>query len=168
MTSERQQEALELRMRGMSQRAIGDAMGISQQAVAYHLKNALLEYQKDIEKNAAKIRAIELSRLERLQAAVWQPALDGNLEAVDKAIKVMDRRAKLVGLDAPKKTELTGKDGGPLAVASISVDLSKLSDAQLDRYGEIARAYEDLMAEIASPAAGETKMIEARIVDEEA
>jgi len=36
------------------------------------------------------------------------------LQAIDRLLKISERRAKLLGLDKPEKRELTGKDGEPL------------------------------------------------------
>lgn len=41
------------------------------------------------------------------------------LAAIDRLLKIEERRAKLLGLDAPKKTELTGADGGPVEFSEI-------------------------------------------------
>jgi len=41
------------------------------------------------------------------------------LAAVDRLLKIQERRAKLLGLDAPKKTELSGPDGEPLQFTEI-------------------------------------------------
>lgn len=44
----------------------------------------------------------------------------------------IDRRCKLLGLDAPTKSELTGKDGGPIQTeATTKPDLSKLGIDEL-------------------------------------
>lgn len=48
---------------------------------------------------AAEIRQLEADRLDRLQVAVWSKALRGDLGAFDRVIKVMERRARLLGLD---------------------------------------------------------------------
>jgi len=39
-----------------------------------------------------------------------------NLGAIDRALKIMERRAKLLGLDAPVRQEVTGADGGALEI----------------------------------------------------
>ena len=41
--------------------------------------------------------------MDALQHAVWDKALDGDLSAMDRVIKIMDRRARLLGLDAPQQ-----------------------------------------------------------------
>jgi hypothetical protein len=45
-----------------------------------------------------------------------------DMRAVDTVIRLIDRRAKLNGLDMPVKTELTGADGGPLALSTADPD----------------------------------------------
>jgi len=68
------------------------------------------------------LRALELLRLDELLNALWDTAIAGDLKAVDRVLKVMERRAKLLGLDAPfeiktdgqihiKVIDLTGDDG---------------------------------------------------------
>ena len=39
------------------------------------------------------------------------------MQAMGACMKIMERRAKLLGLDAAVKAEVTGADGQPLAVA---------------------------------------------------
>ena len=46
------------------------------------------------------MRELEASRLDALQAALWQDAVDGNTQAVQTVLKIMDQRAKLLGLHA--------------------------------------------------------------------
>lgn len=87
-------------------------------------------------------RQEENERLDALLEAAWpratrpHPILDreGNVvgeeidvRAVDTILRLMDRRAKLNGLDAPVRTELSGPDGGavPLGNGSLA-ELSKL------------------------------------------
>lgn len=66
---------------------------------------------------AAEIKDVELQRLDRMQAAVWRKVLDGHEGAIDRVLRIMDRRAKLLGLDAPTKTDLTS--GGEKFVLEI-------------------------------------------------
>jgi hypothetical protein len=77
---------------------------------------------------AEQLRALELARLDRLFLAVWTAAVvHHDLGAVDRALKIMKRRAELLGLDAPSKHQMTGLDGGPIAVQSVH----DLSDEEL-------------------------------------
>jgi hypothetical protein len=50
----------------------------------------------------------ELDRLGALQAAVWPAAMAGDTRAVDVALRVSDRRIKLLRLDQPQEDDVTG------------------------------------------------------------
>ena len=105
-----------------------------------------LEQRRD--EQAAEVsvyRQEENERLDALLEAVWERATtpspvftkegdhvadEIDMKAVDTVLKLMDRRAKLNGLDAPVKSELSGPDGGPLALTSASPeDLAALISA---------------------------------------
>ncbi|GHC37529.1 MULTISPECIES: hypothetical protein [Streptomyces rochei group] len=100
-----------------------------------------LENNRDEEAaEASAYRQQENERLDELLAAAWpratqpSPVFDkeGNvvdhaldMRAVDTVLRLMDRRAKLNGLDMPVKSEITGANGGPL-------QMSQASDAELE------------------------------------
>lgn len=80
------------------------------------------------------LRAIEAERLDRMQKGVWKRAtsshqvLDKNgvavevgpdPEAIAVLLKIMDRRAKLLGLDAPVKLQHSGNPDNPVVVKVI-------------------------------------------------
>jgi hypothetical protein len=52
----------------------------------------------------------ELDRLERLQAAFWGAAIQGDPKAGDMVLKIMARRAKTLGTDSALKVEITTID----------------------------------------------------------
>lgn len=91
-----------------------------------------LEERRDEQAAEASIyRQEENERLDALLEAVWPRATepapvykDGeevgteiDLKAVDTILKLMDRRAKLMGLDMPTKAELSGPEGGSIPLA---------------------------------------------------
>jgi hypothetical protein len=106
------------------------ALGYSSSGAARKDLIRALEQNRDEE--AAEIsvyRQQENERLDSLLEAVWgkattpSPVFDRegmevareiDLKAVDTVLKLMDRRAKLNGLDMPVKTELSGPDGGDI------------------------------------------------------
>ena len=105
--AERKRNALELRLAGASYRDIADALQVSQATALQDCKEALADIPAQ---QADEMRTVELSRLDRLQRAVWPRAIKGDLQAVDRAIKIIDRRAKLFGLDAPQQVQITAND----------------------------------------------------------
>jgi hypothetical protein len=60
---------------------------------------AMTEIRNQLGETALEIFEIEMSRLDDLLAAIWDKALAGKLDAIDRVLKIMDRRAKLAGLD---------------------------------------------------------------------
>jgi hypothetical protein len=53
---------------------------------------------------------MEVERLDAVLMAIWAQVKQGNLSAVDRYIKVAQRRAELLGLDAPKRVDVTSDD----------------------------------------------------------
>ena len=105
--AERKRNALELRLAGASYRDIAQALDVSPATAMQDCKEALADIPMQ---QADEMRTVELSRLDRLQRAVWPKAVKGDLQAVDRAIKIIDRRAKLFGLDAPQQVQITAND----------------------------------------------------------
>lgn len=59
-----------------------------------------------VEAGTDEMRELELDRLDRLQRAVWGKAMQGDTTAIHTALKILDRRARYLGLDAPIRQEL--------------------------------------------------------------
>ena len=82
---------------------------------AYHdVQRALEEIAALTRVKAEKLRDLELQRCDKMTLALWPKLRAGDEKAARALVAVMDRRAKLLGLDVPQKHELTGADGGPL------------------------------------------------------
>jgi transcriptional regulator len=123
--AEKQAEALALRRAGLSYREIADRLGYHDCSGARKLvQTAIAEI---IEEPAKEVLALEIQRLDAMVAAMWPGAVEArDPEMLDRVLKIMDRRAKYLGLDAPKKTEMSGPDGGP-------IEMTSLSDEDVDR-----------------------------------
>jgi hypothetical protein len=48
---------------------------------------------------------MELDRLDRLQRAYWKDAIEGNHKSAEFVLKLIGKRAELLGLDAPQKIQ---------------------------------------------------------------
>ncbi|WP_331756588.1 hypothetical protein [Streptomyces decoyicus] len=119
------------------------ALGYSSRSVASKDLVRALEAARDEQSAEVSIyRQQENERLDALLEAAWPRATqpspvfskDGqvigeelDMRAVDTVLRLMDRRAKLNGLDSPIRTELSGPDGGavPLGNGSLA-ELNKL------------------------------------------
>lgn len=105
--AERRKRALDLRIAGATLAEIAEAHGVSISTTHEDIRRCLSDIPKA---SADELRKQEIARLDKLQNACWQDAIHGDLSAIDRALKVIDRRAKMLGLDAPQQVEVTGVD----------------------------------------------------------
>lgn len=102
---ERHARWVEMRKRGMSYMAIAAVEGVQDSTVHEAVTRRIAEMIP--RENVEAVRALELARLdeqyERVHAVVEQES-DPAMEAV--LLKVSERRAKLLGLDAPTKVQV--------------------------------------------------------------
>jgi hypothetical protein len=126
---EHQRQALELRRAGLGYEAIGERLGLKKSQAHRLVTRALEEARAQVTANADELRAEELSRLDGMLQGLWPRARKGEVSAVDRVLKIAERRAKLLGLDAPEKRELFGKGGTPLVPGAL--DPSGLSTQTL-------------------------------------
>jgi hypothetical protein len=107
---ERQRQALDRRLAGETYQQIADALGYKSKCGAYKaVDGALREVTRE---PAEAVRALELARLDELYRAASPFAKNGEAVMIAACLRIMERRAKLLGLDLPP-AELppTGKDG---------------------------------------------------------
>lgn len=107
-------KALDLRKQGKSIRAIAATLKISIGATHKAINDALNEAIEENAKAGESLRLLELERLDALWEGVWPHAIKGNAAAVQACLRIMERRAKLLGLDAAEKTEVSGPGGAPI------------------------------------------------------
>ncbi len=114
----RRNRAIELRIEGFSYREIAKELGVSV-ATAFNDVEAVIQRNKaEADERADKARHIALHRIDVAVRGLMPDVRSGNARSAEVMAKLEERRAKLIGLDAPEKRELTGADGGPLAVAT--------------------------------------------------
>src|SRR5690606_11568973 len=97
--ADEQAAVLELRRNGYTVRQIAAQLGISKSTVQNRLDAAIAEL---VEPAAREVRLLELERLDARQARLEGKLDDGEdpAKVVPIALKVQERRAKLLGLDA--------------------------------------------------------------------
>lgn len=94
---------------------------MSRQGARKTVEAAIDQLDEDVRDAAIHYRALQLERLEEMHFGLWNLAINGDHTAVDRIIKIMDRQAKLLGLDSPSKfapTDPTGEQeykGGGLS-----------------------------------------------------
>lgn len=100
-------EAVRLRCAGYSFREIAERLGLPHHVAAWRLVHgALAEIRDSTSEAAAELRELTDQQLMQLLRAVWDRAISGEDDAAwDRALRVIDRRAKLHGLDMPQAQE---------------------------------------------------------------
>lgn len=102
--TDKERQALELRKAGASFDQIAERLGYSDRSGAHRAVSRAL--QSVLKEPAEELRALEAERLDRLLLAFWNDALDGDVKAADRVLRIMDQRAKLQGLNMPTKIDV--------------------------------------------------------------
>lgn len=105
----RMAQALQLRETGANYRQIAQALDISTSTAHSYVDEAMKELTRE---PAESLLQLELSRLDAMLLGIWKKASRGELHAIDRALRIMERRTKFAGLDqlAAQKIAQDGKD----------------------------------------------------------
>ncbi len=128
-------KALDLRGEGKSYRKIADAMGIDVARAHQLVIEGLDELMTQSAESAEQVRVLEIARLDDLLdrtliklslqrremvtkdgQTVFVP--DPNEKTIEAVLKIMERRARFLGLDAPQ--EIVGAGGGAIQVTNVA------------------------------------------------
>jgi hypothetical protein len=101
----KRQRALEMRLAGSSYDQIAEALGYANRGGAHKAVDSAL--RRAAKGPAELVRELEAQRLDSLQMHWWVKAISGDVLAFRAILRLMDRRAKLLGLDAPQKITTT-------------------------------------------------------------
>lgn len=101
---DRDLHALELRRQGLTYREIAERIDCAV-PTAYKAVRRALAY--GFTEPAEHVRQLETERLDKLQAVHWRNAIDGDTKSTEIVLRIMERRARLLGLDAPTRTNVT-------------------------------------------------------------
>ncbi len=104
---ERGARALELSKAGLTYREIAEQLGVNASTVHGYVVRTLRWSVGQA--GAEEIFQREVARLDSMLRAIWPKVLNGDLHAVDRALRISARRAALYGLDAPTKVHLDGQ-----------------------------------------------------------
>ena len=95
--AEKRAQALRLRARGETFRRIAETLGVTTGRAHQLVDEAMRE---TVQEPAEHLRQIELARLDMMMPAVMEKARRGRLRSVYTILRIMERRARLLGLDA--------------------------------------------------------------------
>lgn len=118
--SEKKLEAWELFKAGHNYRDIAKMIGRSKSQVGDYIKDTLEELKEARMKIAKNYVEVELERLDKMLSH-WVPLVGEDPIASEMVLKIMQRRTKYLGMDAPVKQEVSG-------VISLAETIQKAND----------------------------------------
>jgi len=108
-TTEKTLKALTLRKKGFNYTEIGEELGCARQTACRYVLSELENLADKCREEAVHVRDLELQRLDELYLIAYRAISDGNdLAGIDRCLRIMERRAKLLGLDAAQKVDVNG------------------------------------------------------------
>lgn len=124
----RRQKVAQLYLRRQTQEAIAQALKVSQATVSMDLTELRKQWAAESVDALDQVKVREAAELDEMEAeAAVEFSKKKSWEWYDRRLKTKERRAKLLGLDAPTKTDA-------------NVNIGKLSDADLVRETKAALA----------------------------
>jgi len=142
------QEAATMRSRAMTYQSIGDHFGVTRQAAFAMVQRAIADIPKE---GAEEVVRLEIEKLNFLERKLYEimtkehvafgasgkvVTLDGVpveddspvMKAIDGLLKVADRRAKLLGLNAPTKHEVITLDSVQAEIRRLEAQLGEIDE----------------------------------------
>jgi hypothetical protein len=125
---------------GADWETIAERLGYASRGAAHtDVTRAMVRAAAEATRDADVLRQVELSRIDRLQLAYWIRALGGRVADGDEqlppdpdAAKVVqwciDRRCKLLGLDAPTRHEVVTIGAVEAAIARLEAEIGQSGD----------------------------------------
>jgi hypothetical protein len=141
----RRAKALELRIAGMSIRDLAVELGVSSSQAHRDVQRELAALAAASQASAAELRELELARLDVEHArAVEAQAAQPDPRWTRELVRISDRRAKLLGLDAPARVSHQVDVSEVRVIASVAIRVG------LSKFGAVIETLDELLAAGAS------------------
>lgn len=124
---------LELRAAGLTESQIAEQLGMSQPNVSRSINRALKRWAEQDAQNVEHVRQMKLFELDQLKRAIWARALQGDLNAVREAAKIIGMQSRIAGADSPVKIERHTT----VEVGIDSAEIDRMESAWLASGGDI-------------------------------
>lgn len=139
----RRKTALELRVEGLTLEAIGAKLGVSKQRAHQILAGELAEVATARKGLAEHQLEAELAAIDFVLRGMAPKVAKGDAKAGATYLRAMERRAKLLGLDAPTKTDLTS---GGKPITPITPSDPRWQELQAQHLGSVRQGVDDVSA----------------------
>ena len=129
----KRQQALSLRRAGVPFETIAERVGYKDR------RSAQRAVEKELEDHSAEdvhiVRKMEVERLDALLLSMWRKAINGDGMAVERVLRIMERRSRLQGLDAPIRQQIE-----VISESVLDEEIAKLTEKIAAREAEQQRA----------------------------
>lgn len=99
-------KAYSMRLAGVKWWDISEELKINETKIKSAVAERIAEVAEMVDYHEKRMfLSLELDRLDALQAAMWDEAMEGKVSAVQTVLAVMDRRAKWLGFAEPEKAQ---------------------------------------------------------------
>lgn len=102
----REKEVLLLRLAGLTFREIAETLGIGLGTAYRAFQRALTKTAQERAKYGEQELELQLLRLERMLSVAWDKALTGDLAAMDRVLRCIEKLVLYQGLEPAKKLNL--------------------------------------------------------------
>lgn len=99
--AERQRRVAANLLAGMTYREIAEAMGISLGTISNDANTILATWKAERQTDAGEWIAIQVKRMERVIHAIWTPVTAGDLQAIDRLLRVIEQEGRTLGFEHP-------------------------------------------------------------------
>lgn len=98
--SQRRYQAVQMRIAGVTPTVIAERLGYSSAAaVVKDIDRAMKKAAQQEQMASEQLLKLEIDRLDRIMASLWPKVIKGEVNACETALKVINRRSSLLGLD---------------------------------------------------------------------
>lgn len=124
---QREKKAVDLALAGHTFDEIADQCGYSSRSGAWQAVQRLLS--REAAASADQLRAVDGQRIERLILAHWGRAVNGDVKATDTVLRLLARKARLFGLDAPLVADVTIRNEVDEQIRQLAAELEAKASA---------------------------------------
>ena len=96
LAAARRTRAVELVAQGMNYQQVADELGYANRGTVHRIVHRALA--SDTAEAVHSLKQIESARLDAMQAALWDKAMQGDIEAAQVVLRIITARARLQGL----------------------------------------------------------------------
>lgn len=138
-------QAIQLRIAGAQFETIAETVGYADAGSAW--KAVMRTLQAAVREPAKELIELEVKRLDSLFLVTFPMAKQGIMGAVDRCLRIMERRARLLGLDAPIALSVDWREEAKAAGLSPSEEfealVARIISDNAQRLGELPSGESD-------------------------